>query len=134
MFVTQFVARLGNDPEVLTAASGTEYTKVRAAVSMGKDKESIWINVCVYGGLQKVVGLAKKGQLVAFSGSVMSMDAYTPKDGGDPRASLTVAANQFTFCESKDKSNTDASNGEVSQSVVEEFAGHQSSSDEEMPF
>lgn len=95
------IGNLGADAEMRETPNGTAIASCRVAVSRrvkrkGEWQEHTeWVRVALFG--RRAEGLAPhlvKGTAVYASGPVEAR-AWQPKDGGDPRASLEMVANEF---------------------------------------
>jgi single-strand DNA-binding protein len=99
------VGRLGNDPELTYAPSGTAIAKFRIAVNrpprQGSDQEETdWLNVVTFGRVAETVGqYLDKGSLVGIEGRVQSR-TWQRQDGTNAYA-VEINAQRVQFLESR---------------------------------
>ena len=97
-----FIGRVGKDPEVRYAASGTAVGNFSIAVGYKyKDTESTeWIRIVVFGKLAEIVGeYVTKGKQLFVSGR-MQTRSWEDKDGAK-RYTTEIVANDVQFLGSK---------------------------------
>jgi len=96
---TVIVGNLGRDPEMRYTQSGDAVTSFSVAVNRkwtnqdgSPGEKTTWFRVSAWRRLAETCNqYLSKGRLVLVEGDV-SASAWTPKDGGDPRASLELRA------------------------------------------
>ena len=102
------LGRLGQDPEMKYAASGTAICNVSVATSeTWKDKntgekqqKSEWHRVAAFGKLAEIMGdFLRKGSLVYIEGRIQTRK-WTDKDGQD-RYSTEIIANEMKMLDGK---------------------------------
>jgi single-strand DNA-binding protein len=101
---TTVIGHLGRDPEMRYTSSGMAVCSFSVATTRkwtGKDgaqqEKTTWFRVSAWGKLGEVCNqYLAKGRLVMVEGEV-DASAYTPKDGGDPKATLELRANTVKF-------------------------------------
>lgn len=98
------IGHLGRDPEMRYTSSGMAVCSFSVATTRkwtGKDgaqqEKTTWFRVSAWRKLAETCNqYLHKGQLVMVEGEV-DASAYTPKDGGEPRASLELTARTVKF-------------------------------------
>ena len=98
------IGHLGRDPEMRYTSSGVAVTNFSVATSRkwtdaaGTQQErTTWFKISAWRKLAEVCNqYLHKGQLVMVEGEV-DASAYTPKDGGEPRATLELTARTVKF-------------------------------------
>jgi single-strand DNA-binding protein len=98
------IGHLGGDPSMRYTSSGMAVCSFSVATTRkwtGKDgaqqEKTTWFRVSAWGKLGETCNqYLAKGRLVLVEGEV-DASAYTPKDGGDPRASLELTARTVKF-------------------------------------
>lgn len=101
---TTIVGHLGGDPSMRYTSSGVAVTSFSVATSRkwtdaagAAQERTTWFKVSAWRKLAEVCNqYLHKGQLVMVEGEI-DASAYTPKDGGDPRATLELRANTVKF-------------------------------------
>lgn len=101
---TTVIGHLGRDPEMRYTSSGMAVCSFSVAVSRkwtskdgAQQEKTTWFRVSAWGKLGEVCNqYLAKGRLVMVEGEV-DASAYTPKDGGDPKATLELRANTVKF-------------------------------------
>ncbi len=85
------VGNVGDDPELRFTSSGTALAKFSLAVYAGKDKDSAWFDVTVWGQLaENVAESVTKGQRVMVLGRLEQQRWETPQ--GDKRSKVAIVA------------------------------------------
>ena len=85
------VGNVGDDPELRFTNSGTALAKFSLAVYAGKDKDSSWFDVTVWGQLaENVAESVTKGQRVMVLGRLEQQRWETPQ--GDKRSKVAIVA------------------------------------------
>ena len=103
------VGRLGKDPEVKTAPSGTTITKFALATdekftdrSGERQDRTEWHNIVVFGKLAEICGqYLKKGKQVYIEGSIRT-DSWEDKESGQKKYRTEIIANGMQMLGSKD--------------------------------
>lgn len=90
-----FLGRLAADVNAVKTAGGKPVAGGRIAVSKGKDKEPLWLNVDVWGPAAERFATAKKGEQVVVTGRI-DLETYSDKEGKE-RSSLKLNADSFAF-------------------------------------
>jgi single-strand DNA-binding protein len=98
------IGHLGRDPEMRYTSSGVAVTSFSVATSRkwtdaagAAQEKTTWFRVSAWRKLGETCSqYLHKGQLVMVEGEV-DASAYTPKDGGEPRASLELTARTVKF-------------------------------------
>ena len=82
--------RLGRPPEPRTTKAGNPMLVLNLAVDEGEDAPATWVRALVFGddGINACRDL-EPGARVYVEGRLRA-EAYTPRDGGEPRVALTV--------------------------------------------
>lgn len=94
----RFIGHLGKDPEIKFLDSGKVVAKARLAVSRGRDQESDWFSVEVWGeASQAFADQCKKGNKVEILGRVRSNKWTTNQ--GEERTDLIVTAEAWRLME-----------------------------------
>lgn len=101
---TTIVGHLGGDPSMRYTSSGVAVTSFSVATSRkwtdaagAAQEKTTWFRVSAWRKLAETCNqYLHKGQLVMVEGEV-DASAYTPKDGGEPRASLELTARTVKF-------------------------------------
>lgn len=101
---TTVIGHLGRDPEMRYTSSGMAVCSFSVATTRkwtGKDgaqqEKTTWFRVSAWRKLGETCNqYLHKGQLVMVEGEI-DASAYTPKDGGEPRASLELTARTVKF-------------------------------------
>lgn len=94
--------RVGRDAELKQTTAGKTYASFSVAVDCGKDsngekRPSVWFDCTLWE--RRAEALAphiRKGSFVVVSGDV-SARAYVPKEGGEPKAVMSIRVGEFTF-------------------------------------
>ena len=93
------IGRLGKEPEMKFASSGTPFTKVSVAVDTrrnGDESQPDWFNVVAFNKTAEFLNqYGAKGRLVAVEGE-MHQNRWEDQDG-TPRTSWELVANSFQF-------------------------------------
>ena len=106
MFVScTIVGRVGKDAESRFTPGGKRVTSFSVATSRkwkdasGAAQEvTVWWRVTTWEKLAEVCAeYIRKGMLVLVQGDQVDASAYTPKDGGEPRATLELTARNVKF-------------------------------------
>lgn len=96
MIISQFIGRLGADPEIKKAQSGAEYVQMRVATDDYNRGEQTtqWINATV---MKDRLGNRefKKGSLVSIVGK-LTASGYLTKSG-DPKADISVLVDRIDY-------------------------------------
>lgn len=98
------IGHLGRDPEMRYTSSGVAVTSFSVATSRkwtdaagAAQEKTTWFRVSAWRKLGETCNqYLHKGQLVMVEGEI-DASAYTPKDGGEPRASLELTARTVKF-------------------------------------
>lgn len=98
------IGHLGRDPEMRYTSSGVAVTSFSVATSRkwtdaagAAQEKTTWFRVSAWRKLAETCNqYLHKGQLVMVEGEI-DASAYTPKDGGEPRASLELTARTVKF-------------------------------------
>lgn len=98
------IGHLGRDPEMKYTSSGVAVTSFSVATSRkwtdaagAAQEKTTWFRVSAWRKLAETCNqYLHKGQLVMVEGEI-DASAYTPKDGGEPRATLELRANTVKF-------------------------------------
>jgi single-strand DNA-binding protein len=101
---TTVIGHLGGDPSMRYTSSGVAVTNFSVATSRkwtdaagAAQERTTWFKVSAWRKLAEVCNqYLHKGQLVMVEGEI-DASAYTPKDGGEPRASLELTARTVKF-------------------------------------
>lgn len=123
------MGRLTYEPELRTTPSGVSVIRFQLAVdrrySKGEEKQADFIDCTAWRQTAEFVSrYFHKGSMIAVEGAIQT-DSYTDKDGNN-RKSVTVIANNVSFCGSKAESNTN-----TNQSRPDEF---EDIDDDDLPF
>lgn len=123
------MGRLTYEPELKTTPSGVSVIRFQLAVerrySNGEEKQADFIDCTAWRRTAEFVSrYFHKGSMIAVEGAIQT-DSYTDKDGNN-RKSVTVIANNVSFCGSKAESNTN-----TNQSMPDEF---EDIDDDDLPF
>lgn len=106
MFVScTIMGHVGKDAESRFTPGGKRVTSFSVATSRkwkdasGAAQEvTVWWRVTTWEKLAEVCAeYVRKGMLVLVQGDQVDASAYTPKDGGEPRASLELTARTVKF-------------------------------------
>ena len=100
-----FIGRLGNDPEMRYAPSGTAVCNFSIAVGYKyKEEESTeWVRVVAFGKLAEIVGeYVRKGKQIFVSGR-MQTNVWDDKDG-NKRYTTEIIANNVQFLGGRNES------------------------------
>lgn len=103
------MGRLTYEPELRTTPSGVSVIRFQLAVdrrySKGEEKQADFIDCTAWRQTAEFVSrYFHKGSMIAVEGAIQT-DSYTDKDGNN-RKSVTVVANNVSFCGSKAESGT----------------------------
>lgn len=101
---TVIVGNLGQDPEMRYTQSGVAVTSFSVAVNRKwtnqdgtQGEKTTWFRVSAWRRLAETCNqYLSKGRLVLVEGEV-SASAWTPQDGGEPRATLELTARNVKF-------------------------------------
>jgi len=86
-----FTGNLGRDPEMNYTPTGKAVTKFSIAVSQGKDKEAMWLDITCWQDLaEEVATQAAKGTHVEVRGR-LTQESWKDKEGKTRRAFKVVA-------------------------------------------
>lgn len=100
MNLVAFTGRLGRDPRMQYAPSGTAVANFRFAVGLAKEK-TLWFDVTVWGNqAENVNKYLHKGSFVAVWGS-LDVDEWEGDDGVR-RSSQVIKANYVKFLDPKE--------------------------------
>lgn len=89
-----FTGNLGKDPDMHFTQNGTAITKFSLAVSQGKDKPPMWLNIETWKELaEKCNEKLSKGARVEVKGR-MAQDVWEDKQSGQKRYALKVTAQE----------------------------------------
>lgn len=108
------MGRLTFTPELQSTPSGISLTRFQIAVDrnyskQGEEKKADFIDVMAWRQTAEfVTRYFQKGSMIAVEGSIQT-DNFTDKNG-NKRKSVTVVANQVSFCGSRNDSGTVAQN------------------------
>lgn len=104
MNVLTIAGRIGRDAETRYTQSGKAVTGFSVAVDQrvaGGEKSTLWIDCSVWGErVEKLAQYLIKGTSVAISGEA-GVRCYTPKNGGEPKAELTLFVREVTLLGNK---------------------------------
>lgn len=104
------MGRLTYDPELRTTPNGISVVRFQVACDRnfsrsGEDKKTDFIDVTAWRQTAEFVSrYFRKGSMIAVEGSIQT-ENFTDKDG-NKRKSVTVVANNVSFCGSKAESGT----------------------------
>lgn len=91
-----FTGHLGGAPAVRSLNDGTPVCSFSLAVSRGRDKDPIWLEVSSFGKLAEACKkFLDKGKLVAVTGR-LDVREYTARDGS-PKTAICVHASVVDF-------------------------------------
>lgn len=98
------IGNLGRDPEMRFTADGTPVTSFSVAVNRrwtsadgSQGEKTWWFRVTAWRRLAETCNqYLRKGSPVMVIGEVEA-SAYIPREGGEPRATLELTANQVKF-------------------------------------
>lgn len=98
------IGRLGGDPSMRYTSSGVAVTSFSVATSRkwtdaagAAQEKTTWFKISAWRKLAETCNqYLHKGSLVMVEGEI-DASAYTPKDGGEPRASLELTARTVKF-------------------------------------
>jgi len=101
---TIVIGHLGRDPEMRYTPSGVPVCSFSVATTRkwtdaagAAQEKTTWFRVSAWRKLAETCSqYLHKGQLVMVEGEI-DASAYTPKDGGEPRASLELTARTVKF-------------------------------------
>lgn len=102
------MGRLTFEPELRTTPSGVSLVRLQVAVDrrfqrQGEEKRTDFIDVTAWRQTAEFVSrYFHKGDMIAIEGSIQTGD-YTDRDG-NKRKSVTVVANNVSFCGSRSES------------------------------
>lgn len=117
----QFTGNLGRDPELREAAGKDVCSFSLAVEQFGRDAETLWLDVSVWGASAvNVERYCSKGSQVAVSGRV-GLRTYTKKDG-TMGASVTLDARDVVFIGGKQDDNAREAAEQAAPSDVEPAA------------
>lgn len=130
LFIT---GRVGRTPETRTISTGDTVCSFSLAVDNkrkgGQDQPPTWFKISAWGKLgDNCQRYLDKGKLCTVVGPV-SVSTYTPKDGGETRATLDVRAEDVEFLSSREQS--DAAEPPAKKPAPD---GFQEVDDESLPF
>lgn len=139
------VGNVGRDPEMRYTPTGSAVTSFSVATSRrytannGEQvNETVWFRITTWGKLAETCNqYLKKGTKVLIEGRLTADAAtggprvWTPKDGGQPRASYEVSANTVRFLSSRTDGEGDFTGGHSADSGSG-FIG--APDDDEIPF
>lgn len=99
------VGNLGDDPQLRFTPSGVAVASFNLAVNKSwtnqdgqRQDKTTWFRVTAWRKQAEIVGqYLTKGRQVMVIGELEEARAYTPRDGGEPRASLEVTASIIKF-------------------------------------
>jgi single-strand DNA-binding protein len=105
MLKVQLIGFLGHDPDMRFTPQGNAVCNFSVATNRRwKDnagnlqEETTWVRVTTWGALAENCNqFLVKGSPVFVEGDRLQASAYTPRDGGDPRASLELTAQVVRF-------------------------------------
>ena len=135
------VGRLGNDPEVRYAASGSAVANISVATSeQWKDKNSgekqertEWHRITLFGRQAELAGeYLKKGSQVYIEGRIQT-SKYQDKDGND-RWSTEIVAREMTFLGCRGGGGGGDSQSASSASPPQRDSGPSGDFDDDIPF
>ena len=135
------VGRLGNDPEVRYAASGSAVANISVATSeQWKDKNSgekqertEWHRITLFGRQAELAGeYLKKGSQVYIEGRIQT-SKYQDKDGND-RWSTEIVAREMTFLGGRGGGGGGDSQSASSASPPQRDSGPSGDFDDDIPF
>jgi single-stranded DNA-binding protein len=81
--------RLGRPPEPRTTKAGNPMLILNLAVDEGDDAPATWVRALIFGDDGEACRDLEPGAKVYVEGRLKA-EAYTPRDGGEPRVSLAV--------------------------------------------
>jgi len=124
---TVIVGNLGRDPEMRYTQSGVAVTSFSVAVNRkwtNQDgtpgEKTTWFRVSAWRKLAETCNqYLSKGRLVLVEGEV-SASAWTPQDGGDPRASLELNARNVKFLGGREAAAYDDPQAARGEEIAEE--------------
>jgi single-strand DNA-binding protein len=106
-----FTGRLGKDPDMSFTPRGKAVTKFSLAVSQGKDKEAMWLDITCWEQLaEQVNSQAKRGSLVEVRGR-LTQEFWNGKDGNKRRSFKVVAETVKVVAASKKQDDDDVDEG-----------------------
>lgn len=94
------LGRLGKDPELRYTPSEKAVANITVAVTekWGDDEKTIWYRATAWGKRAEVINqYFKKGDMILLVGRPGEPSAWTPRDGGDPRAQNEFTIDEFSF-------------------------------------
>ncbi|MBT9165388.1 MAG: Single-stranded DNA-binding protein [Chloroflexi bacterium] len=94
-----FYGNAGGDATSSRVGVDKAVSKVRVAVSNGKDREPLWLNVEAWGGQGERLAAIKKGDRLGVSGHLV-VEQYTDKEGKE-RTSVKVVASSIAYLSPK---------------------------------
>ena len=126
--------RVGRTPETRTISTGDTVCSFSVAVDNrrkgGEEQPPTWFRCSAWGKLgENCQRYLDKGKLCAVVGSV-SVSVYTPKDGGETRATMEIRADEVEFLSAKDSSGSENPNN----SQRKQPAGETVVSDDDFPW
>lgn len=102
------IGRLTFEPELKSTPSGVSVTRLQIAVDrryqrQGEDRKADFIDVTAWRQTAEFINrYFHKGDMIALEGSIQT-ESYTDRDGSK-RKSVTVVANNVSFCGSRSES------------------------------
>ena len=136
------VGRLGNDPEVRYAASGSAVANISVATSeQWKDKNSgekqertEWHRITLFGRQAELAGeYLKKGSQVYIEGRIET-SKYPDKETGSDRWSTKIVAREMQFLDSRGGGGGGDSQSASSASPPQRDSGPSGDFDDDIPF
>ena len=136
------VGRLGNDPEVRYAASGSAVANISVATSeQWKDKNSgekqertEWHRITLFGRQAELAGeYLKKGSQVYIEGRIET-SKYQDKETGSDRWSTKIVAREMQFLDSRGGGGGGDSQSASSTSPPQRDSGPSGDFDDDIPF
>lgn len=136
------VGRLGKDPEVKSAPSGTTITKFSLATderftdkSGERQERTEWHNIVVFGKLAEVCGqYLRKGKQVYIEGSIRT-DSWEDKESGQKKYRTEIIASGMQMLGSKDDGGGSGGyGGGASRKPASVSSGNDFEDDDEVPF
>ncbi len=148
MNLVHIAGHLGADPEVRFTSTGQKVTTLRVAarVRKGKQEDTIWWRVTVWGE-NKMVDYLKKGSAVMVVGELQKPEIFNDREG-KPQISMNVTAIHLMFSpfgkggeksatdsqQSNDSSKPDASFASFASGAMPSDKNSNSDLDNEIPF
>lgn len=126
------MGRLTYEPELKTTPSGVPVIHFQLAVdrrySKGEEKQADFIDCTAWRQTAEFIAkYFRKGSMIAVEGAIQT-ESYTDKDGNN-RKSVTVVANNVSFCGSKAENNTN-----TNQSIPNDDFEPIEDEDDDLPF